>query len=52
MKKSTSKVVLHRETLHQLDPAALDRAAGGIPTTRASGCCTTLTFTFCYNCSA
>jgi hypothetical protein len=52
MKKSTLKIALQRETLHLLDSAALNDAAGGIPTTVASGCCTTKTFTFCKTCSA
>jgi hypothetical protein len=52
MKKTTSKVVLNRETLHLLDPAALNDAAGGINTTMASLCCATRTFTFCNPCSA
>jgi len=50
MKRNSSKVVLHRETLHQLDKADLAGAAGAIPTSLTTACCTHV-FTICVSCN-
>lgn len=49
MKRNSTKVVLHRETLHQLDKADLAGAAGAIPTSLGTACCTHV-FTVCVTC--
>lgn len=49
MKRNSSKIVLHRETLHQLDKADLAGVAAAIPTSLATACCTHV-FTLCVTC--
>lgn len=50
MKRRLSKITLRRETLHQLNQAALRDAAGAQTPTTCTGLCPTNPHTACHSC--
>ncbi len=53
MKRKPGTILLHRETLHQLDAAVIAKVAGGTPISFTTGCAPThcISFTFADPCS-